>query len=92
MNKLKLRKGWRSDTRVPYAKTIDQDGLCWYGSTGKWILNVSWFRRSPGLPQDIPDDIALVETQYHGNIPYPITQKGTILVGKRRILSNQWSH
>jgi hypothetical protein len=89
--KLKLRKGWRSDTSVPSVKAIDQDGLCWYGGTGQWILNVPWFRRSKECPEHWNDDIAVVES-IHGKLEYPITQKGTILVGKRRIRSTQWNH
>jgi hypothetical protein len=89
--KLKLRKGYKPDANDINPKAIDQDGICWFGYTGRWLVNVPWFRRSENCPKHWADDIAIVEC-VDGNRPYPITQKGTILVGKRRILSKEWNH
>lgn len=90
-----LPRGWTLETfesfGKPFARAIDADGCKWYGSTGRWVLNVPWFRRSPGLPYHKADDLAVVET-VEGNRAYPITEKGTILIGSRRIGPQQWDH
>lgn len=101
MNTPALPKGWRLETfhglamegqpAPQFTRAIDPDGCKWYGSTGRWRLNVPWFRRSRNLPRHRSDDIAIVETT-DGNREYPITEKGTIRIGKRRIGPRRWDH
>ena len=74
-----------------FTRAVDPDGCRWYDADGEWRLNVPWFRRSHGLPDDAPDDVAVVDT-VRGNEPFPIDESGTIRIGRRRILGRQWDH
>jgi hypothetical protein len=92
---LKLPDGWTLETHQgisqTYQRAIDSDGCKWYDIDGQWTLNVPWFRRSPGLAPHRSDDLAVVET-VDGERAYPITEKGTIRIGKRRISPRRWNH
>lgn len=101
MTTLPIPPGWTAETypgleisgkpAPEYTRAIDPDGCKWYDIDGEWTLSVPYFRRSPNLPRDRSDDIALVDTT-EGETPYPITEKGTILIGKRRIPPTRWNH
>ncbi len=95
----KLPRGWSLDQfnvinderdRV-FTRAIDTNGCRWYNVDGVWKLNVPWFRRSSGLASDKSDDIAVVDTVF-GHNEYPITEKGTIKIGARRIGPHKWNH
>lgn len=81
----KIPKGWTSEVfeslGQKFKRAIDPDGCRWYWEGG-WILNVPYFRGN---------DAALVD-HIEGIKAFPITPKGTILIGNRRISPRKWNH
>ena len=96
MNSLQAQppKGWTEEIfescGQQFKRAVDPDGCRWYW-LGEWILNVPYFSRSTHCEENTPDDIAAVD-HVTGTKNFPVTESGTILIGRRKIPATKWNH
>ena len=86
---MKVPIGWTWQRREglggAFKVAIDPDGCVWYPVDETWKLNVPYFTSSA-------DHRACVSIADGTTREYPITDGGTILIGKRRIRPGKWIH